>query len=146
LNNSLEEVVDKLLLLLPTMEKRLIRPLELEIKPSLSLLQYNALFMMKNNEILTMSELSNKMLISKQQLTPMIDKLIDNGLVERMINSKDRRIINVKLSEGGDKFLRDAKSEMTIKLKKRMAVFNKNEMNTLLKAINDIYDITKKLG
>ncbi|MDF2504217.1 MarR family transcriptional regulator [Clostridium sp.] len=146
MNNSLEEVVDKLLLLLPTMEKRLIRPLELEIKPSLSLLQYNALFMMKNNEILTMSELSNKMLISKQQLTPMIDKLIDNGLVERMINSKDRRIINVKLSEGGDKFLRDAKSEMTIKLKKRMAVFNKNEMNTLLKAINDIYDITKKLG
>ncbi|WP_010236694.1 MarR family winged helix-turn-helix transcriptional regulator [Clostridium arbusti] len=146
MNNSLEEVVDKLLLLLPTMEKRLIRPLELEIKPSLSLLQYNALFMMKNNEILTMSELSNKMLISKQQLTPMIDKLIDNGLVERMINSKDRRIINVKLSEGGDKFLRDAKSEMTIKLKKRMEVFNKNEMNTLLKAINDIYDITKKLG
>lgn len=146
MENNLVEVVDKLLLLLPTLEKRLIRPLELEIKPSLSILQYNALFIMKNDGILTMSELSNKMCISKQQLTPMVDKLIDNGLVERMTNEKDRRIINVKLSERGYNFLNDSKAEITEALKKRMEVFDKDEVNTLLKAIDDIYSITKKLG
>ena len=146
MENNLVEVVDKLLLLLPTLQKRLIRPLELEINPCLSILQYNALFIMKNNETLTMSELSNKMFISKQQLTPMIDKLIDNGLVERIPNKKDRRIINVKLSAGGYEFLRFSKAEITKSLKKRMEVFNEDEVKTLLKAINDIYDITKKLG
>ncbi|AGK98426.1 MarR family winged helix-turn-helix transcriptional regulator [Clostridium pasteurianum] len=146
MENSLAEVVDKLLLLLPTLEKRLIRPLELEIKPSLSILQYNALFIMKNDEILTMSELSNKMCISKQQLTPMVDKLIDNELVERMTNEKDRRIINVRLSERGYNFLNDSKAEITEALKKRMEVFDQDEVNTLLKAIDDIYSITKKLG
>lgn len=146
MENNLVEVVDKLLLLLPTLEKRLIRPLELEIKPSLSILQYNALFIMKNDGILTMSELSNKMCISKQQLTPMVDKLIDNELVERMTNEKDRRIINVRLSERGYNFLNDSKVEITEALKKRMEVFDQNEVNTLLKAIDDIYNITKKLG
>mgnify|MGYP003365970252 CR=1 FL=1 len=146
MENNLVEVVDKLLLLLPTLEKRLIRPLELEIKPSLSILQYNALFIMKNDGILTMSELSNKMCISKQQLTPMVDKLIDNELVERMTNEKDRRIINVRLSERGYNFLNDSKAEITEALKKRMEVFDQDEVDTLLKAINDIYSITKKLG
>ncbi|MFT8315073.1 MAG: MarR family transcriptional regulator [Clostridium sp.] len=146
MENNLVEVVDKLLLLLPTLEKRLIRPLELEIKPSLSILQYNALFIMKNDGILTMSELSNKMCISKQQLTPMVDKLIDNELVERMTNEKDRRIINVRLSERGYNFLNDSKAEITEALKKRMEVFDQDEVDTLLKAIDDIYSITKKLG
>lgn len=146
MENNLVEVVDKLILLLPTLQKRLVRPLEIELKPCLSILQYNALLIMKNNETLTMSELSNKMFISKQQLTPMIDKLIDNGLVERIPNMKDRRIINVKLTEGGYEFLRSSKTEMTKSLKKRMEVFDENEVTTLLKAINDIYDITKKLG
>lgn len=146
MENNLVEVVDKLLLLLPTLEKRLIRPLGLEIKPSLSILQYNALFIMKNDGILTMSELSNKMCISKQQLTPMVDKLIDNELVERMTNEKDRRIINVRLSERGYNFLNDSKAEITEALKKRMEVFDQDEVDTLLKAIDDIYSITKKLG
>ncbi len=46
----------------------------------------------------TMTELSNQMDISKQQATPIIDKLAKMGYVIREHDDNDRRIVNIMLA------------------------------------------------
>ena len=52
---------------------------------------------------LSMSEISRKIFIPKPNLTPLIVRLMDQGVVERLSDSKDHRIINVSLTARGRK-------------------------------------------
>jgi len=142
---EMEELVKKLMYLIPTLEKRLVKTLDINIKCNLSPLQYRTLFLLHDLGALSMSELSDKIFVSKQQTTIIIDKLIKFELVERILNKDDRRIVNVKISERGMKAIMEYKAEIVNDLKSRLKVLNEDEVKKLLRAIDDIYDITKKI-
>jgi DNA-binding MarR family transcriptional regulator len=142
---EMEELVKKLMYLIPTLEKRLVKTLDTNIKCNLTPLQYRTLFLLHDLGALSMSELSDKIFVSKQQTTIIIDKLIKFELVERILNKDDRRIVNVKISERGMKAIMEYKAEIVNDLKARLKVLNDDEVKKLLRAIDDIYDITKKI-
>jgi DNA-binding MarR family transcriptional regulator len=142
---EMEELVKKLMYLIPTLEKRLVKTLDTNIKFNLSPLQYRTLFLLQDLGALSMSELSDKIFVSKQQTTIIIDKLIKFELVERILNKDDRRIVNVKISERGMKAIMEYKAEIVNDLKSRLKALNDDEVKKLLRAIDDIYDITKKI-
>ncbi len=145
MDQDIEELIEKLVYLIPTLEKRLIKSLDIGCEPNLSPLQHRAIFILHDEGMLSMSELSKNMSVSKQQLTIIIDKLLKANFVERVYNKNDRRIINVKLSEEGNNFLCLFKTKIVDDMHLRIKVLNEDEVNTLLNAIDDIYNITKKL-
>jgi DNA-binding MarR family transcriptional regulator len=67
-----------------------------------------------------MSELAAEIKISKQQLTPIIDRLIENSLVSRKTGEDDRRIVRIEITELGRKTLQEIrigiKNSFTAKL------------------------------
>jgi len=145
MDNDIEELIEKLVYLIPTLERRLMRSFDMALEPNLSPLQHRAIFIIHDESILSMSELSLKMCISKQQLTIIINKLMKVELVERVNDKTDRRIVNIKLSEEGNKFLGLFRMKIEKDMRMKIKALNKDEMKTLLHAIDDIYNITKKL-
>jgi len=50
---------------------------------------------------LTMSELSNWLLVSKGNLTAVVERLIEDGMVVRLQDAGDRRVLRVRLTPEG---------------------------------------------
>lgn len=55
---------------------------------------------------LSMSELGNRLQVTKQNITVLVDKLEKLGFVERISSEKDRRVFLIKLNEKGKEFFK----------------------------------------
>jgi len=55
---------------------------------------------------LTMSELSNQLMVSNGNITGVVDRLVRDGLVERLVAPDDRRVQLISLSKKGEKEFR----------------------------------------
>lgn len=55
----------------------------------------------RHEDGLTMSELSNSLLVSNGNVTSIVERLVDEGLVERQQSAADRRVLRVALTARG---------------------------------------------
>ncbi len=56
-----------------------------------------------------MSAIGKQLFIAKQNMTKLIDRLMNDGLVDRKNDAADRRIINIIITEKGREFLKEKK-------------------------------------
>jgi DNA-binding MarR family transcriptional regulator len=77
---------------------------------------------------ITPSEISRIMCISKPNVTTLITKLIDDGLAQRSHDEKDRRVINVAITEKGRKALQRYRLRVKKYLLKAFEKFSEDEL------------------
>ncbi|MBO5245184.1 MAG: MarR family transcriptional regulator [Selenomonadales bacterium] len=75
------------------------------MRASMSPNHYRTLIMLKHFGPDNMGSLAKKIAVSKQQMTPIIDRLAKEGLIVRTPSDIDRRIINIELTDKGDALL-----------------------------------------
>lgn len=63
--------------------------------------QFNALQFLVNEGEMTISELSNCLYLAPSTITDLIDRMERNGLVIRVRDQKDRRIVKIQVQEKG---------------------------------------------
>jgi DNA-binding MarR family transcriptional regulator len=63
--------------------------------------QFKALLLISEEEGIRMRELARKMGGSFSNATVLVDRLVERGLVERMAEPEDRRVVLVRVSEEG---------------------------------------------
>ena len=74
----------------------------------LTMPQFNILHILRGaEESISVNTIKNRMVEKSPNTTRLMDKLIDKGLITRERCSDDRRIVFVKISEGGLKLLAD---------------------------------------
>ncbi|MGI1691130.1 MarR family winged helix-turn-helix transcriptional regulator [Thermoanaerobacter uzonensis] len=56
---------------------------------------------------ITMKELQRRLLLAPGTLTGLVDNLVNDGLVERWRDETDRRLVYLKLTQEGDKLLKE---------------------------------------
>ena len=135
-----DSIVDNLLQALPLFAKRLIRTDEIVRDRKLPFSNIQILIMLRGGEM-SISELSAKLGIAKPNVTPLVDRLMEAGLVERVRSPKDRRIVNVHLCDKGQEELvaiRAAIRRQVLEWDKR---YNRSEARELNSAIARIYSI-----
>lgn len=76
------------------------------MRASMSPNHYRALLMLKHFGPDNMGSLAKKIAVSKQQMTPIIDRLAKDELIVRMPSEADRRIINIALTDKGEALLK----------------------------------------
>ena len=76
------------------------------MRASMSPNHYRTLIMLKHFGPDNMGSLAKKIAVSKQQMTPIIDRLANEDLIVRMPSESDRRIINIALTEKGSALLK----------------------------------------
>jgi DNA-binding MarR family transcriptional regulator len=143
---NIDAVTMELSKILPLFQQKLIKPFEQIAKSKISPMQFYVMFTLKEKGHLAMTQLSNELLTSKQQMTPVIDKLIEFGFVERKHDEIDRRIVKITLSPSGKLFLEKQKIEMFDMLKTKIQSLSDEDLSTLYKAFLEIRRVIEKLA
>jgi len=142
---DIDKTATELAELLPLLQKKLIKPFEQLSKSKISSIQFHVLFILEDKGNLSMTELSNELLISKQQMTCVVDNLIKNKFVIRKYDESDRRMIKISLTSSGKKFMEELKIGIFDMLKNKFYGLNGDDLNNLYKAFTEIRRIINKL-
>jgi DNA-binding MarR family transcriptional regulator len=94
---------------------------------------------------ITPSEISRVMCISKPNVTTLNTKLSDDGLAQRSHDEKDRRVINVAITEKGRKALQRYRLRVKRYLLKAFEQFGEDELKETIVGMEKFNNIMVKL-
>ena len=94
---------------------------------------------------LTMSELAKTLMMTKPQLTHVVDPLVSSGIVERRPDEKDRRVINLALTAKGRVLLDEGKQKIKENIKIKLATLTPEELSEMSAALETLRRIGSKL-
>ncbi|MDP1735779.1 MAG: MarR family transcriptional regulator [Sulfuritalea sp.] len=101
---------------------------ELGVSPAV----YSVLEVLQQNPGLTQSKLASAVRLDRSSMVPMLDKLGQRGLVERLASTTDRRHKHLYLTAAGAKLLRQADKCVGKHEKRVCALFTPAEKKTLM--------------
>ncbi|MDT8902545.1 MarR family winged helix-turn-helix transcriptional regulator [Anaeroselena agilis] len=139
--DTAEQLFDLIFLL----RKRLVRHAAQHSKPEFSPMQMHVLFTLCERGCFTMSELAGEVLIAKQQLTPLVDRLVSAGLVLREPDQEDRRVVKIRLSPAGRDFLAAKRREAIGLFETRIACLDERDLERLSDALGPLQEVIRKL-
>lgn len=82
----------------------------------ISVTQLTCIVEIDKDETLTMSELADRLNMSNQQLTKVMDGLVELKLAERVCDQTNRRKFSARPTEEGKRLLNAFRKEITVKL------------------------------
>ena len=115
MSKSVSELADLLFAYYPKMRK-LYRSLVSIKDIPISLTQLTCIYIIDRHDGLSMSELADDLCMSNQQLTKIVDALVELELVERVCDPKNRRKFFAKPTEKCHNMLASLKTEVDRKL------------------------------
>lgn len=127
----LEKTTGNFLELLGYIKNNFFKPAEQITRSQLSPGQFHALSTLYHRGGLPMSELAAELKISKQQLTPLICKLIDRQLVVRKADDQDRRVVRIEISEEGRTAFQDIIARMKQTFAQTLGLIPEHELAEL---------------
>lgn len=136
-------IVEEITEFFPMMNDRFVRRIERE--KGFTPLQYAAMDMLRIDGPKSMKQISDKLRMSKQQLTRFINVFVNRGLMRRYQKKDNRRIIYIELTEEGEKQLADFSE---LKLQERMEsikLLSNEDKVKLLTACRDFNTILHKV-
>lgn len=93
----------------------------------------------------SISALSKHLNISKQQMTPIIDKLLKNGYVSKQVLSEDRRCSSLSLTEKGYTLLKEHSDEHVKNFERLISVLSSSEIKELDNSLNTLKKLFGKM-
>lgn len=93
----------------------------------------------------SISGLGKKLRLAKSQMTGKIDQLANDGLIKRIPDEKDRRILRVKLTPYGHSFIKTSRNPIEENMKQLLSSLNFEEIEELKKSIETIKNIVLKI-
>lgn len=140
------EMQELLFATMPMWHYHVAKPFKRLLDEGISLdMYYCVQILRRNNSPMAMSELAHWMRIPKQQVTKVVNKLIECGFAERLYDSSDRRIIRLRLTEKAvgyvDKFL----SEDAVYFKNMFDSMSENDRKCFGEALSSIHQVFGKM-
>ena len=107
---DVKDIASCLFRVLPMLRKRLFRLDVIKTQHGIPLSHAQVLAMLNDEGSMSVSEISQRLGIAKPNITPLVDRLIAEGLVDRVRDTEDRRIVNVVLQPAGQQKLEEIKA------------------------------------
>ena len=79
-----------------------------QIEPGLTRTQQIIVLTLSQSGMMSMSELAARISTSNEQATRAVSQLVDRGFIERMQNKFNRRVVNIKLTDSGKDYVKQA--------------------------------------
>lgn len=136
-----EKLAINLLAFIPTVFKRLVKGFP--TCGDISRQQVELLFAINGHDGCPMSFYSDKLMISKPNLTVMADKLIEEGLVERDFDPADRRVVTLNMTKKGKEFLTEHRERVKQEIVRKLDQFDDGDvkrLNELIEEMKTIFD------
>ena len=149
----LESMADNLLSAMSMFPKRLVRIDEMirEFQMPLSHIQIMSLI---SRQALTISQISARMGVAKPNVTPLVNKLDEMGYVSRIRSDADKRIVQVALSDAGEKCLSRIRDMIAEQIREWPVDFSTGEirhlngslgtLNRTMESMNEATGVTRE--
>ncbi|MDP4201260.1 MAG: MarR family transcriptional regulator [Bacteroidota bacterium] len=128
-NNEIDSVAENLAHIVPILKRIFIKGLR--TKTNLSPQTLYTLGALSYHSKLTMSGIGNHLSVPKPHVTALVDKLISEGLVERLSDERDRRIIYIQLTDKGKETFKEIKRMMTEAFRSDLSMFDEAKIHKM---------------
>ena len=78
-------------------------------------------------------------------MTPIIDKLVNNGYVERYCDDNDRRVILIKHTKSACNLFKSLEAQVKNNIYNKIKVLDEAELNLLSESIDNILNLIPKI-
>jgi DNA-binding MarR family transcriptional regulator len=143
--DNLELVIANLLSLFPLFRKKFMKPESCGEYTDLSHTHFHIMFTLSEFGMLPVSEIGKKLMISRPNMTPLLDKLILEGLVQRFPDEKDRRIINIDLTRSGQELVEKLQKTMVNNFRQMLSSLSDEDLQQLAASFENIKQILSKI-
>ena len=128
----------------PLMRRRLLPSSAQQAEFGMPLSHVQVLVMLDHRGSLSITEISQSFGIAKPNITPLVDRLIEEGLVMRERNSADRRVVNVVICEKGRERLADIYRDLCANLFDWTRTLSQEDMTAFNAALETIVRLLRK--
>ena len=109
---QIDRILENMFLVMLTIHKKILKKDISEIPDNNLTRLHMAVMGELGQTSMTMSELAKTLMMTKPQLTHVVDLLVSSGIVERRQDENDRRVINLALTEKGRVLLEYGKNKI----------------------------------
>jgi len=113
---------------------------DLQLTPA----QANTLLGLEHLGEVTMNGLADEMLLHGTTMTRMVDSLVMRGLVERLTDPKDRRVVRVRLTPSGGDAASEVRRRKREAMRKSLQRLPESDQNSLLKGLRRVVALAEE--
>nr|WP_317331986.1 MarR family transcriptional regulator [uncultured Romboutsia sp.] len=143
---KLESIVQNFISIIPLFKKKLLHDNCKFDKGNLNHSHFQILAVLKKEGQLPISEVGKKLFISTPNMTKLLNKLIDEGMIERIPGEKDRRIININLTEKGSIYLKNSFLEIQSSLKDKISTLPDEKLDKLNDSLITLKEVLNEIS
>jgi DNA-binding MarR family transcriptional regulator len=138
-NVTIKELIDELTCTLPALDRKMCSVNnKLIIETDINKSHVSLMFALSREENMTMTAIGNAIGVSKPNVTTIVDKLVALGFVERVTDSKDRRLVYIKLTKDGKIFIEKCRTNLKNALKKTFLNYSDEEVTLLGETLKNL--------
>ena len=143
-DTNIDRILDNMMHVMPVFHRKLLRMDLGGVTDNLTRLHF-AIMGVLSTAHMTMTELAKMMMITKPQITHLVDQLVRLGIVERRPDTTDRRVISLVLTDKGRLYLEEMKQKVKENTKNRLTNLTAEELSEMLVALETLRRIGSKL-
>ncbi len=140
-----EQVAKTTFDVLPMLRKRLLRMDVVQAEHNVPMSHVQVLTMLGENGVMTVSEISQRLGIAKPNITPLVDRLIADGYVERRRDETDRRVVKVVLLPEGEEQLASIQETIVRHAMRWVGTIPDKDFYELERSLNSIVRILEQV-
>ncbi len=140
---AIDSILNSLFLVLPVFRKKLM-PDPSTISGNLTPLHMAVLGMLSARGQ-TATELARSMAMPKSQMTPAVAQLVERGIVERQVDSHDRRLVNLSLTASGRVELEDVHRKVQEYVRGKLAGLAPEDLERLSAAMETLREVVSRV-
>jgi DNA-binding MarR family transcriptional regulator len=148
-NDILERTANDLLSVSPLIfrgvRRKLLKAALDSINIDISPLHFEIMRLLKENDTLHITEIGERLQLARAQMTHLIDKLAELGMVERQADSTDRRVTNIVLTPKGNDFLEEHGGNIWKATKEFLSGLTDEELADLSASLERLREILSRL-
>lgn len=137
------QIKEMLLTLLPQWNYQVVRPFKQLLEEEITIEMYCCIKALQlGGGVMTMSELGRQTCMPKQQMTKMVNRLVEQQFAERLYDPADRRIIKIKITANGIGYLShflDRDNKCFVSLLEQMSEEDSEKFQTALTLLTDLF-------
>jgi DNA-binding MarR family transcriptional regulator len=115
------------------------------INVDISPLHFEIMRLVKEENTLRITDIGERLQVARAQMTHLIDKLVELGMVERQTDSADRRVTNIALTAKGNAFLEEHGGNIWKATKELLSGLSDKELNDLSSSLERLREILSRL-
>ena len=142
---SLEMIAENIFQVIPLLKKRLAHISAFQSKYGLPLSHFQVLSLLEERGSMSVSEISEYFDIAKPSITPLVDRLVNAGLVDRVRSTTDRRVVFIVILDEGRERLKTIREMLVTNVEEWKRSLTDEEFRLLAESMSNVVTFLKKI-